>query len=77
MIKSYLLVVKQDEKSQKIAESLRLKLKDILIYDDENPDLIISIGGDGTMLYALHQYYHLIDHVYFLGVHTGTIRILY
>ena len=50
MIKSYLLVVKQDEKSQKIAESLRLKLKDILIYDDENPDLIISIGGDGTML---------------------------
>ena len=73
MIKSYLLVVKQDEKSQKIAESLRLKLKNILIYDDENPDLIISIGGDGTMLYALHQYYHLIDYVYFLGVHTGTL----
>lgn len=73
MIKKYSLVVKQDEKSQIIAAELKNKLKGILEYDDSTPDLIISVGGDGTMLYALHQFYHLVSNVYFLGVHTGTL----
>ena len=73
MIKRYKLVVKRDEKSNQIANQLKEKLSSILQYDDLNPDLIISVGGDGTMLYALHQNYHLIDHAYFLGVHTGTL----
>ena len=73
MIKRYKLVVKQDDKSNKIAHLLREKLSSVLQYDDLNPDLIISVGGDGTMLYALHQNFNLIDQTYFLGIHTGTL----
>lgn len=73
MIKSYLLVVKQDERSHLIAGQIKKQLNEFLIYDTKYPDLIISVGGDGTMLYALHQYFDLIDHAYFLGVHTGTL----
>ncbi len=73
MIKSYLMVVKQDEKSENISNTLKEKLKGILEYNENEPDLIISIGGDGTMLHALHEYFHLVDHVYFIGVHTGTL----
>lgn len=73
MIKSYLLVVKQDEKSQSIAKILKEKLKGILTYNENQPDLIITIGGDGTMLYAIHEYFNLVDRVFFIGVHTGTL----
>ena len=67
------MVVKQDEKSKKISNTLKEKLKGILEYNESEPDLIISIGGDGTMLHALHEYFHLVDQVYFIGVHTGTL----
>ncbi|MFO8069064.1 MAG: NAD kinase [Alkalibacterium sp.] len=35
------------------------------------PDIIISVGGDGTLLSAFHRYAHLLDSVRFIGVHTG------
>ena len=35
------------------------------------PDIIISVGGDGTLLSAFHRYAHLLDAVRFIGVHTG------
>lgn len=73
MIKSYLLVVKQDDFSSNIASMLKKKLEGILIEDTCHPDLIISIGGDGTMLYAVHEYFHLVDDCFFIGVHTGTL----
>ena len=40
-------------------------------YDQINPQLIITIGGDGTVLAAIHQYQHLLDRVAFVGLHTG------
>lgn len=67
------MVIKQDEKSQEIATILKQKLEGILDYNEITPDLIISVGGDGTMLYALHEYFHLVDDAYFIGVHTGTL----
>lgn len=39
--------------------------------DELFPDLVVSIGGDGTMLHAFHTYVHLIDHISFVGIHTG------
>lgn len=39
--------------------------------DRDNPDIVISIGGDGTLLSAFHLYNHKLDRVRFLGVHTG------
>ncbi|MER2063200.1 MAG: NAD kinase [Alkalibacterium sp.] len=37
----------------------------------QKPDIIISVGGDGTLLSAFHRYAHLLDTVRFIGVHTG------
>lgn len=37
----------------------------------EQPDIVISVGGDGTLLSAFHLYNHKLDQVQFLGVHTG------
>ena len=73
MIKKYALVVKQDEKSEQLSIELKRKLEGILEYNENSPDLIISIGGDGTLLYALHQHIDKIDYSYFLGIHTGTL----
>lgn len=39
--------------------------------DDKNPDVVVSIGGDGTVLSAFHHYKHLVDHVQFVAIHTG------
>ncbi|MDP7141793.1 MAG: NAD kinase [Alphaproteobacteria bacterium] len=40
----------------------------------ENADLIVSVGGDGTLLSALHAYQHL--GVPFYGMNKGTIGFL-
>lgn len=39
--------------------------------DDTDPDVVISIGGDGTLLSAFHQYQDRINHVKFAAIHTG------
>ena len=46
------------------------------IYDEENPGLVICVGGDGTFLRAIHQYLHILDHTMFVGIHTGTLGFL-
>ncbi|MDR2975808.1 MAG: NAD kinase [Streptococcaceae bacterium] len=39
--------------------------------DQENPELVISVGGDGTMLSAFHAYEDKAENIRFVGVHTG------
>lgn len=58
------------ELSRKIERLLREKLEDVT-YDVINPDVVISIGGDGTVLSAFHRFKHLLDTVSFVAVHTG------
>ena len=49
------------------------KLTEIgFVYDVENPELIISVGGDGTMLNAVRNNLFRIDQVKFLGINTGS-----
>ena len=43
------------------------------IFTNDNPEYIISICGDGTMLRAVRKYYDVIDHVYFIGINTGEL----
>ncbi|MDO4680156.1 MAG: NAD kinase [Aerococcus sp.] len=40
-------------------------------YDEKHPHFVITIGGDGTLLKAFHQYADQLDHVLFSSVHTG------
>lgn len=42
-------------------------------YDEKSPNLVISIGGDGTMLDACHQYMDRWEETVFIGMHTGTL----
>lgn len=39
--------------------------------DAESPEIVVSIGGDGTMLHAFHTFIDRIPDIAFVGVHTG------
>ncbi|MBO2943904.1 NAD kinase [Paenibacillus sp. F411] len=39
--------------------------------DAESPEIVVSIGGDGTMLHAFHTFIDRIPDLAFVGVHTG------
>lgn len=53
------------------------KLFEIMMGDKDffltkkDPDVVISIGGDGMLLTAFHAYENLLDRVRFVGIHTG------
>ncbi|MFT8361823.1 MAG: NAD kinase [Sporolactobacillus sp.] len=42
-----------------------------LSYNSSAPDLVISVGGDGTLLQAFHRYIDRLADTAFVGVHTG------
>lgn len=60
------------KKTQAIVSALEaLCLEAGFIFDEANPEVIISVGGDGTLLAALHYYETQLETVRFIGVHTG------
>lgn len=63
---------RRDEQSNELMELAKTYLIDFgLKFDEETPEIVISIGGDGTLLHAFHRYAHLLDIVSFVGIHTG------
>lgn len=62
---SYAFVIRDDEKSREIKDFLESKIK--LNKDEINPKIVIAVGGDGTILTAVHKYPDAI----IFGVHTG------
>ena len=63
---------RRDEQSNELMGLAKTYLTDFgLTFDEEKPDIVISIGGDGTLLHAFHRYTHLLDTVSFVGIHTG------
>ncbi|MCD7949460.1 MAG: NAD kinase [Erysipelotrichaceae bacterium] len=75
-MKKYAIVCKQDKKSIEVSQAIRLELDSIMDYDEKYPELVISVGGDGTMLYSVHKYMYQIESVSFIGIHTGTLGFL-
>ena len=66
------IVSKGDHRSNKIKSTIKEYLTGFdLIYDKKEPDLVISVGGDGTFLEAFYRYVHRLDTTAFIGVHTG------
>lgn len=59
--------------SKKIAGKLFAAFKeDPQVYlTKKNPDVVITIGGDGMLLSAFHMYEKELDKVRFVGIHTG------
>lgn len=61
-----------DSNSNTLMTRMRTYLQDFnLEYDEDQPDIVISVGGDGTLLYAFHRYKNRLDKTSFVGVHTG------
>ncbi len=71
-MKRYAIVSKKDDVSRHLAALIKDELNE-LIYDEEHPDIVISVGGDGTMIYSIHRYEHVLNDVSFVGIHTGTL----
>lgn len=42
-----------------------------VVYDAKYPDVVITVGGDGTLINAFHRYQNQVDSIRFIGVHTG------
>ena len=66
------LIANRKPQSQKVLFELKERLKkNNFILNDKNPDIVVSIGGDGMLLSAFHKYENQLDKVRFVGVHTG------
>jgi NAD+ kinase len=61
-----------DESSNELKSRIRKYLEEFdLTYDEETPEIVISVGGDGTLLQAFHRYVHRVNETAFVGIHTG------
>lgn len=76
-IKTFSLFIREDDKSKKIADTVRYhnSCSSTPLLETENGDLIIAIGGDGTFLHAVTETNFSKDKIY-VGVHTGTLGFL-
>ncbi len=71
----YTLFSRNDEYSNQVCTRIRDCFSDLngFSYDDHSPDLVICVGGDGTILRAIHFYLDQLDRILFAGIHTGTL----
>ncbi len=68
----FAIVSKGDDRSNAIKATMKQYLTEFeLEHSIEEPDLVISVGGDGTFLEAFHRYRHRLEETAFIGVHTG------
>lgn len=56
---------------QAVEQLVTLCQSEQITIDNQSPDVVVSIGGDGTVLSAFHRYKHLVDRVQFVAIHTG------
>ncbi|ENH96189.1 inorganic polyphosphate/ATP-NAD kinase [Gracilibacillus halophilus YIM-C55.5] len=68
----YAITSKGDAKSEAIKARMKQYLQEFdLVYDETTPEIVISVGGDGTFLEAFHRYKHRLKETAFIGIHTG------
>ena len=73
-MKRFRLIHRGDDYSKGRCLDIKGKLIDMgFIYDEDLPELIVCVGGDGTLLHALHEFLPRIEEVVFIGIHTGTL----
>ncbi len=60
-----------DTDNIKIKNALDCLLEAGLIYDEDNPDIVIFFGGDGTFLRCVQAYLNKLSSVYLLGIAMG------
>ncbi|WP_084244750.1 NAD kinase [Planomicrobium okeanokoites] len=68
----YFIMSRSDDLSNELMDKARAYLTDFgMEWNEEEPDIVLSIGGDGTMLHAFHKYSDQLSSVAFVGIHTG------
>ncbi|HHD6148501.1 TPA: NAD kinase [Streptococcus pyogenes] len=72
-VKRVAIVANGKYQSKRVASKLFSVFKDDpdFYLSKKNPDIVISIGGDGMLLSAFHMYEKELDKVRFVGIHTG------
>lgn len=66
------IVMNDSPKSLKVGKELKQKLVQAgFELAEARPNVVITVGGDGTLLSAFHTYVDQLDTVRFIGVHTG------
>ena len=63
----------QKEKSQVYARLVHQSLSSFMVEDENHPDLIVSVGGDRTVLDSVCKYHAILDQVVFIGLHIGNL----
>ena len=62
----------QTEKTKAVMNAFdRLCQEGCFERDDKCPDVVITVGGDGTLLGAFHHYRNQLDSIRFVAIHTG------
>ena len=62
------------EKNSENAAFLKEQLeKNGFTLDNVNPDVVFSVGGDGTFLQAVHTYLDKLDSIKFVGINYGSL----
>jgi len=68
----YALLDRGDRLSRELSEQFQAQASTRgFVYDEEAPETVVTIGGDGTMLQAFHRYKNQLDRIAFIGIHTG------
>lgn len=68
----YYVLDRGDQHSIDLSEKFhKLAAEKGLEMDAKAPQIVVSIGGDGTMLHAFHSFIDRIPSIAFVGVHTG------
>ncbi|HEP1657442.1 TPA: NAD kinase [Streptococcus pyogenes] len=72
-VKRVAIIANGKYQSKRVASKLFSVFKDDpdFYLSKNNPDIVISIGGDGMLLSAFHMYEKELDKVRFVGIHTG------
>lgn len=68
------IVAKKDDISNGVENRIKERLLQNGWCEDKiHPELVICVGGDGTLLHAVHKYMDLIEECSFIAIHTGTL----
>ncbi len=66
-----------DDLSNTLKQQIDQYLLDFgLSEDQKEPDLVVTIGGDGTLLQAFHDYSNRLENTAFVGIHTGHLAFM-
>jgi NAD+ kinase len=72
-MKKFTVACRQDERSEALSKQLIEALSKHLIYDQDNPELVIVVGGDGKLLSAVAKFIDQIDNLKFVVLNTGRL----